>query len=343
MTISTGLVHALFTGRGRHLSFGAGDPRAPGADDNLPVLHVRVASPPDVTGRLVGTLAADAGVLNLVVLTGTGWPDGDTVQFDLRTASANAVLQQLRDLRLDGPGAVVVARVDAPLSDPDGPAGWRGLFHAEVAPVWEMVEAGISSDARYPPSFFALLVIAGLIACVGILTNSQILVVGAMVVGPEYQAIIAVALGLERHRPAPVRRGLLALLGGFVLAIAASVVFGVAIRWSGHTPEAFLYGVRPVSSLIDEPNLFSVIVAALAAIVGVVSLTESRANALTGVFISVTTIPAAGALGLSMAYQDWGRAQGSAVQLLLNVGLLILVGAAALRVQRLIWRRAGSA
>lgn len=306
------------------------------------MLHVRVSSPTEITGRLVDRLAADAGVLNLVVLKGTARrPDGDAVQFDLRPGSANLVFQHLRDLRLDAPGSVMVEAVDAPLSEPDRPPGRRGLFHAEVAPVWEMVEAAVRAGARYPPSFFGLLVIAGLIACVGILTNSQILVVGAMVVGPEYQAIIAIALGLERHRAAPVRRGSLALLGGFALAVAASVVFGVAIRWSGHTPEAFLHGVRPVASLIDEPNLFSVIVAVLAAVVGVVSLTESRANALIGVFISVTTIPAAAALGLGLAYQDWGRAGGSAVQLLLNVILLTLVGAAALRAQRLIWRRAG--
>jgi ABC-type anion transport system duplicated permease subunit len=36
-----------------------------------------------------------------------------------------------------------------------------------------------------------LLIIAGLIAAVGIFTNSQILIVGAMVVGPEYAAIIS--------------------------------------------------------------------------------------------------------------------------------------------------------
>jgi hypothetical protein len=37
-----------------------------------------------------------------------------------------------------------------------------------------------------PPSFYILLIIAGLIGAVSILTNSQILVVGAMVVGPGY-------------------------------------------------------------------------------------------------------------------------------------------------------------
>jgi len=40
--------------------------------------------------------------------------------------------------------------------------------------------------AVYSPSFFGLFAIAGLIGAVGILTNSQILIVGAMVVGPPW-------------------------------------------------------------------------------------------------------------------------------------------------------------
>jgi hypothetical protein len=48
-----------------------------------------------------------------------------------------------------------------------------------------MVEAAIRGGAVYSPSFFGLLAIAGLIGAVGILTNSQILIVGAMVVGPN--------------------------------------------------------------------------------------------------------------------------------------------------------------
>ena len=96
--------------------------------------------------------------------------------------------------------------------------------------------------------------------------------------------------------------------------------------------------MRPVSDLINSPNVFSVIVAVLAGIVGVVSLTESRANALIGVFISVTTIPAASDMGLSAAYGSWSEARGSTFQLLLNVVLLIAVGAAGLRLQRAVWR-----
>ena len=302
------------------------------------MLHVRIASPPGLTERLLETLTVD-GVEDLVVLKAR-WPDGDVVQFDLPLKTANAVFQRLRDPRFAGLRSVMIEAVDASLTEPESarPAFRRDAQHGELAPVWEMVEAGIRAGGVYPPSFFVLLLIAALIACVGILTNSQILIVGAMVVGPEYGAIIAVALGIERHRARPVRQGLTALLFGFLIAIAAAVIFGVAIRWSGHTPEAYQQGIRPVASLIDSPNLFSVIVAVLAAIVGVVSLTLSRASALIGVFISVTTIPAAAALGLALAYQTWGQAGGAALQLLLNMGLLILVGATALRVQRLIWR-----
>jgi uncharacterized hydrophobic protein (TIGR00271 family) len=299
------------------------------------MLHVRVVCPPGSAGSLVESLAADPGVCNLVVLPGAARrPAGDAVQFDLRTASANPVLRHLRSLSASKGGCVVIENVDAAITTPaEKPARNR-----EAAPVWELVDARIRSGGVYPPSFFILLVIAGLIAAVGILTNSQILIVAAMVVGPEYGAIMATALGLNQKDLRPVRAGLIALTLGFALASAATLAFGLIIRWSGHTPVAYGAGVRPVADFINSPNLFSVVVAVLAGVVGVVSLTEARANALIGVFISVTTIPAAADMGLSAAYASWPELGGSAVQLLTNVVLLVVVGAAGLSLQRFIWR-----
>jgi uncharacterized hydrophobic protein (TIGR00271 family) len=305
-----------------------------------PMLHVRVVSPPDVTKRVVDSLIADSGVTNLVVVPAAATrPDGDAVQFDLERASANSVLGQLRELGLDRRSSVIIENVDAALTDSAKPQGWAPSHHGEHAPVWDLVEAGIQADAAYPPSFFVLLVFAGLIGACGILTNSQILVVGAMVVGPEYSAIIAVALGIDRRNGRAVGGGLLALVAGFALAIAVTYVFALCIRATGDTPKAYLQGIRPVSSLINSPNLFSVVVAVIAGLTGVVSLTLARASALTGVFISITTIPAAADVGVSLANHSWKEARGSLLQLLLNVGLLIIVGALAFSAQRAIWRR----
>jgi uncharacterized hydrophobic protein (TIGR00271 family) len=317
------------------------------------MLHVRVVSPPGLTDHLVEKLSVDPGVRNLVVIRGAARrPDGDALQFDLLTRFANPVLEEVRAQMRDR-GSVVIENIEAAASGPedregagdreragepgDAQAG-SGPQRGEIPPVWQMVESKIRAGGEYPPSFYALLIIAGLIGAVGILTNSQILIVAAMVVGPEYGAIMATALGLNKRDRGAVRRGLAALAAGFALAVLATLLFGLLIRWSGHTPRLYDAHVRPVSDLINSPNVFSVIVAVLAGIVGVVSLTESRANALIGVFISVTTIPAASDMGLSAAYGSWPEARGSTFQLLLNVALLIAVGAVGLRLQRSFWR-----
>ena len=305
------------------------------------MLHVRLVSQASHTGQLVETLSTLPGVQNLVVLTGQArLPEGDAVQFDVRDGSANPVFGTLRTLGLDRDGLISVERVDAVLDRGPAPAKPAGYLAPEIAPVWEMVEATIRAGADYPPSFFILLTIAGLIGAAGILTNSQILIVGAMVVGPEYNAIISVALGLTERDRRTVRSGLLALFWGFLAAVLMTLAFGLVIKALGATPTKYLVGVRPVADLINTPNLFSVVVAVLAGIVGVVSLTEFRANALIGVFISVTTIPAAASIGVSVAYGSWHEARGSLFQLLLNVVLLIVVGTVGLRAQRAIWRRA---
>jgi uncharacterized hydrophobic protein (TIGR00271 family) len=307
------------------------------------MLHVRVVSPPDVTARLLDRLADLPGVSNLVVLEGAAQrPDGDAVFFDLDHGAANPAFRALRGLGLDRDGAITVEQVDASLTAAAPRAGRIGSPASEAAPVWEMVEATIRGGAVYPPSFFILLAIAGLIAAVGILTNSQILIVGAMVVGPEYSAIIAAALGISKRERGLVRDGLLALVFGFSASIVVTLAFGLAVRAAGKAPQQFLEGVRPVSDLINTPNVFSVVVAILAGIVGVVSLTEARAGALIGVFISVTTIPAAADIGVSLAFGSWHEAGGSSLQLVLNVVLLIAVGAGGLSTQRAIWRRLGA-
>ena len=309
------------------------------------MLHVRVVSPAAQTVALASVLAVEPGISSLIVAPGAASrPAGDSITFDLSDVAANQVFALLRERGLDAEGTVSVQRVAAALTSnghSDTGSG-LGALRREVAPVWELVEAGIHGGETYALGFYLLLAIAGLIGAVGILTNSLILIVGAMVVGPEYSAIIAVALGISDRQRRPVRDGLLALAWGFLATVLITFLFGLVIRAAGLTPDSFLAGVRPVASLINSPDWFSVIVAILAGIVGVVSLTESRANALIGVFISVTTIPAAASIGVSVAYQEWQHAWGSLLQLLLNVFLLIAVGAVGLRIQHRSWRRLGA-
>src|SRR5215831_83397 len=305
------------------------------------MIHLRVVSPPDVTGSLVPALRTETAVMNLTVLPGAvSNPDGDAVHFDVLQGAANEVIGHLCDLGLDQRGSIVLEGIDSSISAfADRATARRGRFQ-QFTPVWAEVEARIDRDGAFPPSWFALLVIAGLIGAVGILTNSQILIVGAMVVGPEYGAIISLAFGVTRRDSLRVLHGATALVAGFALAVAGALLLSLIIRGAGLEPKAYALGIRPVSDLIDTPNWFSFIVATLAGVVGVVSLTEARSSTLIGVFISVTTIPAAADIGVSLAFGSNSEAWGSTLQLLLNVTVLTGVAIAGLPVQQAFWQRA---
>ena len=306
----------------------------------MDMLHVRAVCPRDLTDRTMALLSANACVLNLHRQTGSVRnPEGDAIECDVLTGAANEVLRGLRDLGLEHRGSLVLDPVDTVFSDLATKTGVEELGARLRAPVWAQVDARIRAEGRYPPSFYLFLAIAGLIGAVGIITNSQILIVAAMVVGPEYGAITSIALGIDHHSGPRIRQGFMALLVGFLLAIAATLLFALLVRGFGLQPRAFELGLRPVSSLIDTPDFFSATVAVLAGIVGIVSLAEARTSALLGVFISVTTIPAAADIGVSSAFGSWDEAWGSLLQLLLNIAVLIVVGTGTLKCQRAIWRR----
>jgi uncharacterized hydrophobic protein (TIGR00271 family) len=257
-------------------------------------------------------LVSETGVINLIVMEASVRnPDGDAIQFDVLRGRANAVIARLREFGIDRRGSIVLEPVSTSISAVAAKAEVHRPRFDEFAPVWEEVDARIRSDGRFPPSWYALLVIAGLIAAVGLLTNSQILIVGAMVVGPEYGAIVALAYGVTRHEARSVSRSAKALIFGFALAVIAALLLALVIRAGGLEPKAFELGVRPVANLIDTPNWYSVIVAVLAGVVGVISLTEARTSTLIGVFISVTTIPAAAAIGVSLAFGSGSKALGT--------------------------------
>ena len=81
-----------------------------------------------------------------------------------------------------------------------GGAGGRG-----DALVWEDIEARCTGyEERLTGSFLVFMAIAAMIAAAGILLDSTILVIGAMVVGPDYGPLVAMCVGIVRRRDTPM-------------------------------------------------------------------------------------------------------------------------------------------
>ena len=173
------------------------------------VYHIRLASAATSTTRVLEVLAATGGAVNVTVIPASArFPDGDVVECDLEPEVANEVIHRLRALGPLERGPIVGQpgghrRHPLPIAEMRRPL----VSDREIAPVWEVVDATIRANATYPFSFYVLLISAGLLAAVGILTNSQILIVAAMVVGPEYNAILGAALGITERNRAPGATG----------------------------------------------------------------------------------------------------------------------------------------
>jgi uncharacterized hydrophobic protein (TIGR00271 family) len=298
------------------------------------VLHVRVVCPTGDGGRLAGTLLENPAVHNVIVLPRAAQrPTGDLVQFDLARESANEILALLREHRLEHIGSIAIERIDMAFSDVAAAAERAAPGDPSEAVIWEEVEARVRDESGLSASFVLMLTIAVAIAAVGILTDSPVLIVGAMVVGPEYGPLASIAMGLHKGRTPRVWRGLRALAGGFPVSVVAAWLLTLAIDVTGRTPDAYLAGTRPLTQFISRPDLFSVIVAVLAGVAGTLALTEARAGTLIGVLVSVTTVPAAANIGVALAHGRSTEAGGALGQLALNLVAITLVGAMTLRVQ----------
>ena len=166
-------------------------------------------------------------------------------------------------------------------------------------------------DSELNWTFLSFMSLATLIAGIAIVLDSQILVIGAMVLGPEFGAIAALGVALVRRRPLLLAVAARALVVGFVVAIAVTCLAGLVGRALGWITLDDISGDRPATDFIYSPDKWSFIVAVLAAAAGVLSLTSAKLGGLSGVFISVTTIPAAGNVALGLAFGAWDEVRGS--------------------------------
>jgi len=302
------------------------------------VLHLRIYSPAALTARATGILDASSAVTSLAVVPEASVrPPGDLIMADIPREAANDVIDELRSIGLPERGAIQIVGVPTWIS--------RNALQAELdAPgagsdtvVWAEVTQRAYEDSEFNWSYLAFMIMATLIASIGIILDSQILVIGAMVLGPEFGAIAALGLALVRHRPMLYRRAVRTLVAGFSIAIGLTTVLALAARLLNWLHADQVEGPRPLTHFIYAPDKWSLVVALIAGAAGVLALTSSRSGGLTGVFISVTTIPAAGNLALALAFGDWREAFGSTLQLTVNITGMALSGWATLRLQQ--WLR----
>jgi uncharacterized hydrophobic protein (TIGR00271 family) len=304
------------------------------------MLHLRIVVPPDLTAQALSVLEQSPAVCNIVVLRGAAMrPAGDVLMCDVAREAASIVLSDLRELGVDERGSISVEQVDITLSRAAEAAIRAAPGDPANAVVWEEVEELASESTTLTASFLIFMTLATLLAAVGIFLDSPILIVGAMVLGPEFGPLASFCVAVVERRPQLAVRSLVALLAGFPVAIAAAYVASLIFKWTNLTPDEFIEAEHTFGVGFANPDFFTFFVAFFAGIAGVLSLTTQKSGALAGVLISVTTIPAAANIGIEAAYENWAAWRGSMEQLAINLGAICAAGIITLIVQRVIFSR----
>ena len=303
------------------------------------MLHLRIITPPELTASVLQELVGDPGVTHITTERGAATdPPGDLVSCDVVRASVNPLVRRLRAAGVADRGGITMTELEAVISTAADRAQAQILTPEIDTIVWEEVSARTSDDSTFSVSFGVLMVLAGIIAAIAVLTNNPVLVVGAMIVSPDYGPMAALSVAVVNRAFGPAWQSLRALALGFPMATVAALGYTLAARGLGRIPAPYLAGQRPVTGLLIGANLGAFVVAFVAGAAGIIALGRAKSGAVVGVLVSITTIPAASNVGVALAMGNPSEAGKSLVILLVNLAGLLAGGVLTLLGTR-VWAR----
>ena len=251
------------------------------------------------------------------------------VSAELEATSADAAIDRLESLGI-GSDELTLWRMPG-----IQPLGWRRRTRATEpdVQVWAEIVGKADENAQLAASYLIFMITAGVIAGVGVITGSAVLIVGAMAISPDLLPVAAAAIGIVERRWQVTARALRALTLGLGTAALAAFAATAILRVFGRIPEDLILADTMMGQALTQLGPGSLIVAAAAGVAGMLAF-ERPGGAAVGVAISVTTIPAAAYVGAAMAMGRDDPMLGALGVLIANVVLLVIASTITLILQR---------
>ena len=163
-------------------------------------------------------------------------------------------------------------------------------------------------NARATRDFFTMIALSTAIATFGLILNAPAVIIGAMLIAPLMNAIIAMGLGIVLGEAKLLSLGIKTTLAGIGVTLLVSFTLELLIPFDSLTPEMIAR---------SAPNLLDLGVALAAGAAGAYALARKGvSSSLPGVAIAVALIPPLATTGMAIALQAW--------QVVIGAGLLFL-------------------
>ncbi len=198
------------------------------------------------------------------------------------------------------------------------------LYHHEpihlTAAAREKLYDSVLESSLLDPEYLTMLALSGLIALFGLLQNSVAVIIGAMLISPLMNPILAAALAL--------------LLGDGRLGRKAALVLGISVG-SVIALTALVTWLSPLKEVTSEilartnPNLLDLFIAFLSGLAGTLALRSGPVSLtiIPGVAIAVAVIPPLAVVGFSVSTHHGVMAWGGFLLFITNL-VSIMISAA---------------
>lgn len=260
-------------------------------------------------------------------------PAGDVIEAVVARGLVQDVLDALVSLGVDRHGEITVQSVDVMLSRTVDDAASAIPADGGDPVVWDELVETTGEEAQLTATFLAFLTIGCLLAAVGVVTDSAVLIVGAMVVSPDFGPLAALCVAAVGRRADLAVRAAKALGVGFPAAILATAFLAWIAEQADILSDQSLTDLGSIA-FVYQVGPYSFIVALLAGTAGMLALTSQKSGALVGVFISITTVPAAGFAALAAVLGEWPQCGEALLQLLINLSGVVIAGTLTLWLRR---------
>ena len=292
------------------------------------MLEIRVHAPGDEAGALVDALTTQPGVSHLV---SAAQSDGERLLIaEVEPGDADDLLLALAARDLSAEQVHLIRHRTIP---------WQlfGPLQVDEEIIWADLVAEARTSSRAAPRYLALMAVAGVLAGLSEIQANVILMVGAMAISPDLAPVVGTCIGLVSRRARMFRRSLVSLAAGLAVGSAGAFAVTAFLIATGRVESVSAEAPGFVATLLTL-DITTAIVAFVAGIAAMLAF-ETRGSAAVGVAISVTTIPAAAFIGVTLAAHGIGGAWQALAVLIVNVVFLVVGGAGVLIVQRLRVRR----
>ncbi len=280
---------------------------------------VQIRVPDDVLDGVLDTL--DDANADYAIADGGADSEASLVYFPLPDGAVETMLDRLSENGLDDDVFTVVSQIETATTPhfdelegryTQGPEEEIGLSHAEL-------RTKAQELTPETPMFVTFAALSAIVATAGLLLNSAIVIVGAMVISPFAGSSLSASVGAVIGDYDSIFESFRSQLLGIGVAIGSATVAGLVFRWGFFTPPVLAVGNIDVVSSFSTPTLLTLTIAIAAGAAGALALATDLPVAIAGVAVAAAIVPAAAAVGLGIVWRQPLLGLGALAVLLMNM------------------------